>query len=87
MLIDQGNKNLISRFIVRKHGSFYDNLREELIFDNGVDIVQRCRLVETLVGRPNDIFVKNLVNKIIDSDSHILLKQEAEMLSTASTEV
>lgn len=87
MLIDNGNKSLISRFIARKQGSFYDNLREELIFDNGVDIVQRCRLVETLLGRPNDIFVKNLVKKIIDSDSHILLKQEAEMLSTASTEV
>lgn len=87
LLVQKGNKNLISRWLARKHGPPYDKFRENLIFDQDVEIVQRCRLVETLLGRPNDSFVKKLVSRIIDSESHILLKQEAEMLSTASTEV
>lgn len=84
---NSGNKNLLSRWIVRKQGNGFDKFREMLIFDSSIDIVQRVRLVETLVGRPNDEFVQNLVEKILASKEHDLLVQEAHMLSTASEEI
>ena len=84
---NSGDKNLLSRWIVRKQGNGFDKFREMLIFDSSIDIVQRVRLVETLVGRPNDEFVKNLVEKILASKEHDLLVQEAHMLSTASEEI
>ena len=84
---DSGNKNLLSRWIARKQGNGFDNFREMLIFDSSIDIVQRARLVETLVGRPNDDFVQNIVEKILAAKEHDLLVQEAHMLSTASAEI
>ena len=84
---DSGDKNLLSRWIVRKQGDGFDKYREMLIFDSSIDIVQRARLVETLVGRPNDDFVQNIVEKILAAKEHDLLVQEAHMLSTASAEI
>ena len=84
---NSGDKNLLSRWIVRKQGNGFDKFREMLIFDSSIDIVQRARLVETLVGRPNDEFVQNIVEKILASKEHDLLVQEAHMLSTASKEI
>ena len=84
---NSGDKNLLSRWIVRKQGDGFDKYREMLIFDSSIDIVQRARLVETLVGRPNDDFVQNIVEKILAAKEHDLLVQEAHMLSTASAEI
>ncbi len=84
---NSGDKNLLSRWITRKQGNGFDEIREKLIFDSSIDLVQRCRLVETLVGRPNDDFVQSVVEKILSSKEHDLLLQEAQMLSTASEEI
>jgi len=84
---NSGDKNLLSRWIVRKQGNGFDKFREMLIFDSSVDIVQRARLVETLVGRPSDEFVQDIVEKILAAKEHDLLVQEAHMLSTALEEI
>jgi hypothetical protein len=72
---------------VAKQGAVEDALRWSLINNNDLDLIERCKLLERLVGRAGEQTVRAEVQALLASEPEELLKVACENLSTAADEV
>jgi len=72
---------------VAKQGASEDALRWSLINNSDLDLIERCKLLERLVGRAGEQAVRSEVQALLASEPEELLKVACENLSTAADEV
>jgi hypothetical protein len=72
---------------VLRQGASEDELRWQLIKDERLDIIERSKLLERLIGRANEPSVIEQAKALLDSTDEELLKVACENLSTAASEV
>ena len=64
-----------------------DALRWEIIRNDSVDVIERARLLERLIGRCGEVEIAEENRRFLDECTDELLRISAENLSTASTEL
>jgi hypothetical protein len=75
------------RWMQGKKSEEIDALRWRIIRDESVDIIERARLLERLIGRCGEIEIAEENRRFLSECSDELLRISAENLSTASTEL
>ena len=85
-LLDGGLLEPVARWVIRKDAT-EDDLRWELINDERLHVIERCKLLERLIGRANEPSVIQRVNELAETTEDELLKVACENLSTAATEL
>ena len=85
-LLDGGLLEPVARWVIRQNAS-EDDLRWQLINDERLHVIERCKLLERLIGRANEPSVLERVNELAETTEDELLKVACENLSTAATEL
>jgi HEAT repeat protein len=85
-LLESGMLEPVARWVLRQ-GASEDELRWQLIKDERLDIIERSKLLERLIGRANEPSVIEQAKALLDSTDEELLKVACENLSTAASEV
>ena len=85
-VISAGLLTPVARWVA-KQGAVEDALRWSLINNNDLDLIERCKLLERLVGRAGEQTVRAEVQALLASEPEELLKVACENLSTAADEV
>ena len=76
----------VARWVLRK-GPDEDELRWSLIENENLDVIERSKLLERLIGRAHEPDVQAKVNSFILTSPPELLMVACENLSTAASEV
>ena len=76
----------VARWVIRQ-GASEDDLRWQLINDERLHDIERCKLLERLLGRAHEPGVIEHVERLSASTEEELLKEACENLSTAASEV
>jgi len=85
-LLEGGLLEPVARWVIRKDAS-EDDLRWQLINDERLHVIERCKLLERLIGRANEPNVIEQVERLAERTDEELLKVACENLSTAATEL
>ena len=85
-LLDGGLLEPVARWVIRQDAS-EDELRWQLVNDERLHVIERCKLLERLIGRANEPSVIQRVNELAETTEDELLKVACENLSTAATEL
>ena len=85
-LLDGGLLEPVARWVIQQNAS-EDDLRWQLINDERLHVIERCKLLERLIGRANEASVLERVNELAETTEDELLKVACENLSTAATEL
>lgn len=85
-LLNSGMLEPVARWVIRQ-GATEDELRWQLINDARLHVIERCKLLERLIGRAHEPGVVEEVKRLSASTEDELLKVACENLSTAATEV
>ncbi|MDA9166353.1 hypothetical protein N9O16_02555 [Candidatus Poseidoniaceae archaeon] len=75
------------RWMQGKKNQEIDSLRWEIIRNDSVDVIERARLLERLIGRCGEVEIAEENRRFLDECTDELLRISAENLSTASTEL
>ena len=75
------------RWMQGKKSKDIDALRWNIIRDESVDVIERARLLERLIGRCGEVEIAEENRRFLSECSDELLRISAENLSTASTEL
>ena len=84
--MDSGMLEPVARWVL-KQGAEEDVLRWQLINDERLDIIERSKLLERLIGRAHEPNVIEQAEALLASTDEELLKVACENLSTAASEV
>ncbi len=85
-LLDGGLLEPVARWVIRQDAT-EDDLRWELINDERLHVIERCKLLERLIGRANEPECIERVNELAETTEGELLKVACENLSTAAIEL
>ncbi len=85
-LISAGMLTPVARWVMKRGGD-EDTLRWSLINNEDLDLIERCKLLERLVGRAAEEGVRAEVQALLARDPETLLKVACENLSTAADEL
>ena len=85
-LVEGGILSPVARWLLVQ-GSQEDELRWAMIRDERLDVIERSKLLERLIGRAGDANVQEQVEAFIQSSPPPLLLVACENLSTAATEL
>lgn len=85
-LVEGGILSPIARWLLVQ-GSQEDELRWDMIRDQRLDIIERSKLLERLIGRAGDANVQEQVELFMQSSPPPLLRVACENLSTAASEL
>jgi len=85
-LIETNMHSIIARWLMGK-GAQEDELRWDMIGNQDVDIIERSKLLERLLGRANEPDVIDNLKKFMATNPPELLKVACENLSTAANEL
>ena len=85
-LMSSGMLEPVARWVL-KQGAEEDELRWQLINDKRLDIIERSKLLERLIGRAHESNVIEQAEALLASTDEELLKVACENLSTAASEV
>ena len=85
-LVEGGILSPIARWLLVQ-GPQEDALRWAMIRDQRLDIIERSKLLERLIGRAGDANVQEQVEQFMQSSPPPLLRVACENLSTAATEL
>lgn len=85
-LLDAGLLEPVARWVIRQDAS-EDDLRWQLINDERLHVIERCKLLERLIGRANEASVMERVEHLANITDEELLKVACENLSTAAIEL
>ena len=77
---------VLGRWLQGKKGDDVDKLRWEIIANEDVDEIERCRLVERLFSRCDEENIINMAKIISEESDSDLIKITAHNLSTANAE-
>jgi HEAT repeat protein len=78
---------VVGRWMQGKKSQEIDALRWKIVRDNSVDVIERARLLERLIGRCGEVEIAEENRRFLDECTDELLRISAENLSTASTEL
>ena len=76
----------VARWVL-KQGHEEDELRWSLIANTRLSVIERCKLLERLIGRAGEADVQRRTAEFLERTSEELLKVACENLSTAANEV
>ncbi len=82
-LIDGNGTSLVARWLVGRNDPKSDELRNELLFDERVDSIDKSRLLERLLHRQGEPAIQDLASKLLDSSNDDLVLSAAQNLYTA----
>ena len=85
MLMDGDGISLVARWLVGRNDEKSDVLRNELLFDERVDSIDKSRLLERLLHRQNESSIQDLATKLIENSTDELILSAAQNLYTSST--
>ena len=85
-LLNSGMLEPVARWVLRQDAS-EDELRWQLINDDRLDIIERSKLLERLIGRAHEPSIIEKASALLASTDEELLKVACENLSTAASEV
>jgi len=85
-LLEGGLLEPVARWVIRQDAS-EDDLRWQLINDDRLHVIERCKLLERLIGRANEPNIIERVKRLAERTDEELLKVACENLSTAATEL
>ncbi|MED5292090.1 MAG: hypothetical protein VX778_07650, partial [Candidatus Thermoplasmatota archaeon] len=85
MLMDGNGISLVARWLVGRNDDKSDVLRNELLFDERVDSIDKSRLLERLLHRQNEPGIQELATKLIENSTDELILSAAQNLYTSST--
>ena len=85
-LMRSGMLEPVARWVLRQ-GASEDELRWQLINDERLDIIERSKLLERLIGRAHEPNVLERAMALMTSTDEELLKVACENLSTAASEL
>ena len=85
MLMDGDGISLVARWLVGRNDEKSDVLRNELLFDERLDSIDKSRLLERLLHRQNESSIQDLATKLIENSSDELILSAAQNLYTSST--
>ncbi len=85
-LVEAGVLSPVARWLLIQ-GSDEDELRWTMIQDERLDVIERSKLLERLIGRAGESDVQAQVEAFMESSPHPLLLVACENLSTAATEL
>jgi len=85
MLMDGDGISLVARWLVGRNDEKSDVLRNELLFDERVDSIDKSRLLERLLHRQNEPVIQELATKLIENSTDELILSAAQNLYTSST--
>ena len=86
MIIQSRSYVVLGRWLQGKKGDAIDKLRWEIIANEDVDEIERCRLVERLFSRCDEENIINMAKIISEESDSDLIKITAHNLSTANAE-
>jgi hypothetical protein len=86
MIIQSKSYVVLGRWLQGKKGDAIDKLRWEIIANEDVDEIERCRLVERLYSRCDEENIINMAKIISEESDSDLIKITAHNLSTANSE-
>ena len=86
MIIQSESYVVLGRWLQGKKGDAIDKLRWEIIANENVDEIERCRLVERLFSRCDEENIINMAKIISEESDSELIKITAHNLSTANAE-
>ena len=86
MIIQSKSYVVLGRWLQGKKGDAIDKLRWEIIANEDVDEIERCRLVERLFSRCDEENIINMAKIISEESDSDLIKITAHNLSTANAE-
>ena len=78
---------VVGRWMQGKKGEQIDALRWQIIRNESVDVIERARFIERLLGRCGETEIAEENRRFLEQCSEELLRISAENLSTASTEL
>ena len=84
-LMDGDGISLVARWLVGRNDEKSDVLRNELLFDERVDSIDKSRLLERLLHRQNESSIQDLATKLIENSTDELILSAAQNLYTSST--
>ena len=85
VLMDGDGISLVARWLVGRNDEKSDALRNELLFDERVDSIDKSRLLERLLHRQNEPGIQELATKLIENSTDELILSAAQNLYTSST--
>ena len=83
MLIDSDSSSIVARWLVGRNDSKSDELRNELLFDQRVDSIDKSRLLERLLHRQQEPAIQTLAKKLLDESKDELVLSAAQNLYTS----
>jgi hypothetical protein len=87
LLLERGLFTVAGRWMQGKKSNEIDALRWNIIRDDSVDVIERARLLERLIGRCGEPEIAEENRRFLIECNDELLRISAENLSTASTEL
>ena len=85
ILITNSQYEIIGRWLQGKKGKEYDSLRWDIISNEEVDEIERCRLIERLFSRANEPEIIEQAKNVANNSSSELIRITAHNLSTAGS--
>ena len=76
----------VARWVIRL-GASEDVLRWNLINDGRLNVIERSKLLERLIGRADEPEIIERAKRLLESTDEELLKVACENLSTAASEL
>ena len=83
MLIDSNCTSIVARWLVGRNDVKSDELRNELLFDQRVDSIDKSRLLERLLHRQHEPAIQTLAKKLLDESKDELVLSAAQNLYTS----
>ncbi len=87
MIIENKSYVILGRWLQGKKGDDIDELRWQIIANDEVDEIERCRLIERLFSRCGEEQIRAMAKIISEKSTSDLIKITAHNLSTANDEV
>ena len=82
-LIDGGCTSIVARWLVGRNDVKSDALREEMLFNEHVNSIDKSRLLERLLHRQHEPEIQKLASKLISGSTDELVLSAAQNLYTA----
>ncbi len=87
MVIDNKSYVILGRWLQGKKGDKIDELRWQIIANEQVDEIERCRLLERLFSRCGEEKIRSMAKTVSENTTSDLIAVTAHNLSTANDEV
>ena len=82
-LLDAGCTSVVARWLVGRNDSKSDSLRNDLLFDERVDSIDKSRLLERLLHRNEESEIRELAEKLLNESTDEVVLSAAQNLYTA----